>query len=35
MVYGKWLDFYMHVVWHSRTNGSASSPPRPLAATRR
>jgi hypothetical protein len=21
MVYGKWLDFYMHVVWHSRTNG--------------
>jgi Polysaccharide lyase len=21
MVYGKWLDFYMHVVWRSRTNG--------------
>ena len=21
MVYGKWLDFYMHVVWHSRTSG--------------
>jgi len=21
MIYGKWLDFYMHVVWHSRTNG--------------
>ena len=21
MVYGKWLDFYMHVVWHSRTEG--------------
>jgi hypothetical protein len=21
MVYGKWLDFYMHAVWRSRTNG--------------
>jgi Polysaccharide lyase len=21
MVYGKWLDFYMHVVWRSRTSG--------------
>jgi hypothetical protein len=21
MVYGKWLDFYMHVLWRSRTNG--------------
>jgi len=21
MVYGKWLDFYMHVVWRSHTNG--------------
>jgi hypothetical protein len=21
MVYGRWLDFYMHVVWRSRTNG--------------
>jgi hypothetical protein len=21
MVYGKWLDFYMHVVWRSRSNG--------------
>jgi hypothetical protein len=21
MVYGRWLDFYMHVVWHSRSNG--------------
>ena len=21
MIYGKWLDFYMHVVWRSRTNG--------------
>jgi hypothetical protein len=21
MVYGRWLDFYMHVVWHSRTSG--------------
>jgi Polysaccharide lyase len=21
MVYGKWLDFYMHVVWRSRTDG--------------
>jgi hypothetical protein len=21
MVYGKWLDFYMHVVWRSRMNG--------------
>jgi hypothetical protein len=21
MVYGRWLDFYMHVVWKSRTNG--------------
>jgi hypothetical protein len=21
MVYGKWLDFYMHVIWRSRTNG--------------
>jgi Polysaccharide lyase len=21
MVYGKWLDFYMHVVWRGRTNG--------------
>jgi len=21
MVYGKWLDFYLHVVWRSRTNG--------------
>jgi hypothetical protein len=21
VVYGKWLDFYMHVVWRSRTNG--------------
>jgi hypothetical protein len=21
MTYGKWLDFYMHVVWRSRTNG--------------
>jgi polysaccharide lyase-like protein len=21
MVYGQWLDFYMHVVWRSRTNG--------------
>jgi hypothetical protein len=21
MVYGKWLDFYMHVVWKSRTSG--------------
>jgi hypothetical protein len=21
MVYGKWLDFYMHVVWHSRSSG--------------
>jgi hypothetical protein len=21
MVYGKWLDFYMHVAWHSRSNG--------------
>ena len=21
MVHGKWLDFYMHVVWRSRTNG--------------
>jgi Polysaccharide lyase len=21
MVYGKWLDFYMHVVWRSRTHG--------------
>jgi hypothetical protein len=21
MAYGKWLDFYMHVVWRSRTNG--------------
>jgi hypothetical protein len=21
MVYGKWLDFYMHVVWQSRRNG--------------
>jgi hypothetical protein len=21
MVYGKWLDFYMHAVWHSRTSG--------------
>ena len=21
MVYGKWLDFYMHVVWRSRRNG--------------
>jgi hypothetical protein len=21
MVYGKWLDFFMHLVWHSRTNG--------------
>jgi Polysaccharide lyase len=21
MVYGRWLDFYLHVVWRSRTNG--------------
>jgi hypothetical protein len=21
MVYGKWLDFYMHVVWRTRTDG--------------
>jgi hypothetical protein len=21
MVYGKWLDFYLHVVWRSRTSG--------------
>jgi hypothetical protein len=21
MVYGKWLDFYMHVIWHSHRNG--------------
>ena len=21
MVYGRWLDFYMHTVWRSRTNG--------------
>ena len=21
MVYGKWLDFYMHVIWRSRTSG--------------
>jgi hypothetical protein len=21
MVYGKWLDLYMHVVWRSRSNG--------------
>jgi hypothetical protein len=21
MVYGKWLDFYMHVVWRSRSSG--------------
>src|SRR6266536_3039654 len=21
MIYGKWLDFYMHVLWRSRTNG--------------
>jgi hypothetical protein len=21
MVYGKWLDFYMHIVWQSRSNG--------------
>jgi Polysaccharide lyase len=21
MVYGKWLDFYMHIVWRSRTSG--------------
>jgi Polysaccharide lyase len=21
MVYGRWLDFYMHIVWKSRTNG--------------
>jgi hypothetical protein len=21
MAYGKWLDFYMHVVWHSRISG--------------
>ena len=21
MVYGKWLDFCMHVIWRSRTNG--------------
>jgi hypothetical protein len=24
MVYGKWLDFYMHVIWRSRTNGGTS-----------
>ena len=28
MVYGKWLDFYMHVVWHSRTSGPAPDRPR-------
>ena len=21
MVYGRWLDFYMHAIWRSRTNG--------------